>query len=237
MKKFKILIIVLLTYLLTGCTANYTLTISGNSIEEKTTIYMNNDEYTKFSSNNDNQYINMYIDDEYNTAEEGTQLPLPKVTYYDFKKNDTLNTATYTGNFKFGDYKRSSIHTLGFKTAKIQKTDNKISINTSTGFTFPYDEITEVTINIVSSYNVSYSNADLVSGDTLTWKINRTNAKNKYISVSYQTNTSTTTDNNINKEAKKTNIKLILMIGASVILIGFTIFLILLHKYRKTNNV
>lgn len=250
MKRFKILVILLITYFLTGCTVSYNLNINEDSIKEETIINMNSDEYTEFSSNKDNEYINMYVDDENNTAEEGASLPLPNVTYYTFKKNNNAYTATYTGNFNLNNYKRSSIRSMGFQTVKLYKKDNKLIIKSSTEFTFPYDNISEVVINITSPYTVSYSNADSVNGNTLTWRINETNAKYKFISAEYNTNKDDTTDNSTNNDVdnnssnidktddnKKIDYKLVLMISGLVILVGFMVFLVLLFKYKKTNSV
>lgn len=250
MKKLKILLIILSICFLTGCSASYNLNINDTSIKETVNLSMNNSEYNEFFKDNNNKYINMYYDDENNFAEDGSILPLPKVTYYNFSKNDSSNTVSFTGTFDYDSYNRSTIRTMGFKTTKFLVTDNKLSFATSAGFTFPHDELTKLTINITSPYKVITSNADKTSGNTSTWTITKDNSSSKYIFIEYEKETKNNdetnkeenkeevkTDDNTPIEKEKLPIKLILMIISLILLIGFMISLVFIYKFKKNNNV
>lgn len=237
MKKIKFLLVILSLSFLTGCTASYNLTIDDNSVKEMTKIVMNNNEYETFLSDNNNKYFNMYFDDENNVGEEGLELPISGVSYYKFSQNDSTNTISYTGDFTYNNFKRSTIRTLGFKNTKFVSSDNSISITTSSGFTFPYEELTELTVNITSPYKVNYTNADKTNGNTLTWVINKNNANTKSISVTYITKEEELIINDKEEEKEKMPFKLILMIILLVLLVGFMISLIFVYKFKKNNNV
>jgi len=86
MKNIRLLLLLFCLCFLTGCTAEYNLEITSSQFKESTTISMNQSEFQKFTSDSNNQYFNMYYDDENDQASEGTQKPLPNVKYYDYSE-------------------------------------------------------------------------------------------------------------------------------------------------------
>ena len=154
MKNLKFIILVIPLLLLSGCTATYNLEITNTRFNENVIINMNKNEYNDFTSDENNKYANMYYDDTHNSGEEGVELPIPGVKYYDYTENASNNIVQFSGEFSYEDYNRSTMATRGFNSVKITGNDEELHMQTSTGFTFLYDGLTRVNIRITSPYKV-----------------------------------------------------------------------------------
>lgn len=250
MKKLNLLFLIVSLCFLTGCTADYHLEITSSEIKESTTIRMNQTEFKKFTSDSNNQYFNMYYDDESDQASEGTVKPLPNVKYYNYTA-DTLNrTVNFSGNYRYSDFHRSTAVTRGFSSVKVIEREDELHIRTSDGFTFLYDELTNVRVMVTSPYKVMNSNADSVSGDTLIWNITKSNADTKSILIDYSTKKVTTIPNTNDtpevpddtttspvKNESSIDVVTIVLIGSLVLLVGLILVVVLAGKNKYNNRI
>lgn len=186
MKKIKILGMLIIIFILTGCSATYNLNISENAISESLSLIMNNNEFDTFMENNNNKYVNMYFDDSNNIASEGVTLPLEGVKYYDCSIDDNLKEVTFSGQFKYNDFSRSTILKTGFNDVEFIVRNNEMHISTSEGFSFLNENLNSVKIVISSDFEVMSSNADKIESENLIWFIDRTNYSTKKIKVDYK---------------------------------------------------
>ena len=262
MKNLKFIILVIPLLLLSGCTATYNLEITNTRFNENVIINMNKNEYNDFTSDENNKYANMYYDDTHNSGEEGVELPIPGVKYYDYTENASNNIVQFSGEFSYEDYNRSTMATRGFNSVKITGNDEELHMQTSTGFTFLYDGLTRANIRITSPYKVMNSNADSVDGNTLIWNITPSNADNKQIVVDYNRvvdpEENDTTDDNQEQNEGQDNIidngdnqtddnqtennssispTIVIIIISIIVIILLVVALILKHKKNSLNKL
>ena len=181
MKKYKIVLLIVILLSLTGCSFEYNMKIDTNTISEENIVYIPNtdkndikQEVEKLVSrytgptNSLGMYKQSVIEDNNNFG-------------MSYKKNyDTLN-----------DYNNSLSFSICYDNYKLIKEKDKIVISTSKRFNCfnKYSELDDVTINIDSSLEVESSNADEVNGNIYTWNINKSNADNKPINIVLKPNT------------------------------------------------
>lgn len=185
----KIILLILILFLLCGCSAEVNLNIATDGVYEEVKINALPDNYyTKEQLNTVfRQYIpafanNVIVDTEPDQASPGIQ-------YYQRKVNDIGNGYSFTYNYKFNlsNYKNATTIKNAFKSVTIQddKVDNKIMLTTDSGgllYFEQYPSLQEVKVNITSDYKVLNHNADYVNGNVYTWVLNRNfNNKNVYI--------------------------------------------------------
>jgi len=250
MKNIRLLLLLFCLCFLTGCTAEYNLEITSSQFKESTTISMNQSEFQKFTSDSNNQYFNMYYDDENDQASEGTQKPLPNVKYYDYDSNSSSRFVKFSGNYSYADFRRSTAVTRGFSSVKVIEREDELHIKTSEGFTFLYDQLTSVVVRVTSPYKVMNSNADSVSGNTLIWNITKSNADNKSILIDYSTKKETTpstsetptTPDNPSATApveddSSFDIVTVVLIVSLVLLVGLILVVVLASKNKNNNRI
>lgn len=198
MKKKNIICLLLLCFLLNGCTATYTMTIN-NSISDKLELFMSKDEYKEFNSDSSNYVILQYANQE-NVADEEPGVKVPGAYYYEMVKDDLNYKATYTSTFDNSKITESALIKNVFTNYIYRRTQDELYIKTNKEFYFPYENLTSVKIVLQSPYKVLYSNATSTNGNQLIWNVTRKNANNFYIEVNYYvgTDTDSTSDNNQN---------------------------------------
>lgn len=237
MKKIKILGILILIIFLNGCSATYSLNISDSTINESLSLKMNNSEFATFMENNNNKYVNMYFDDSNNIASEGVTLPLEGVKYYDCSIDDTLEEVTFSGQFKYNDFSRSSILKTGFNDVEFIVRNNEMHISTSEGFSFLNENLNSVKIIISSDFEVMYSNADKIESNNLIWFIDKTNYSTKKIKIDYKLVKSSLTENIDDKDedqkddnvpGEKENAEKNIKSSVIMVIIGFISFILVL---------
>ena len=217
MKKYKIVLLILILLSLTGCSFEYNMKIDTNTISEENIVYIPNtdkndikQEVEKLVSrytgptNSLGMYKQSVIEDNNNFG-------------MSYKKNyDTLN-----------DYNNSLSFSICYDNYKLIKEKDKIVISTSKRFNCfnKYSELDDVTINIDSSLEVESSNADEVNGNIYTWNINKSNADNKPINIVLKPNTE--------QKEKQRQLSVVLLVIAAFILLGIIVFLIRSKGKRK----
>lgn len=200
--KFKILLLLFISFLLCGCTATYTLNID-NNITDELNIYMSGSEYSEFNSDSSNylimQYANQAGGHDTNSGEK-----ISGIDYYDLTKNDTTNTVTFSSQFDDDKINESALikNVMGNYTVHI--TDDEFYLKTREGFMFPYNELESVRVIFNSPYEVLYSNAASQNGNMLIWNITKSNADNFFVEVNYNldsANNQTENEENIDENS------------------------------------
>ncbi len=180
MKKILILIF---SFLLVGCSANYNLTISDNDFQEKVIITPSQEDDADMILNGD-----WFVPIDYNKYETISSSDSDTVDntleHYNLLRNDSSLELNYSHQSIIN--KKITSFLKCFDSAKAIYQDGRLIITTSTGV-ICFDEyltLNDMSINIVvNDYNVIYDNADNVVNNVYIWNINRSNYNNKSINL------------------------------------------------------
>lgn len=181
--KQKILMLLLIGILCTGCSVNYNLDISSEGLKETVTL--------KASSESENsEFIEYPFPLYYNseTNNEDPTIKLDNVEYYNSKltEENGLKKLTYKHTFTKKLYTSSSAIYNAYDSIILRKYDSDEDglddytlLSTSNDFSyFENNEMLEkVTINITCHYKIISHNADEVNGNTLTWNLTKDDLK------------------------------------------------------------
>lgn len=174
MKK-KILILMILSLLFTGCSAKYDLVINGDSYKETLTGYFPKEDFN------------------YNIVKgmSKQKIPISQIQGEDkfYSSSDDEDSSNYIVSKNY----KHSLNTIGnsyfitrcYGKDTIKKYSDEIIIDTDNEFQCILLEdgakVDEVIINITTKMKVLKNNADKVNGNTYTWVVNESNYKNKPI--------------------------------------------------------
>lgn len=188
--KIKILIIILGIFLLTGCTANYTMEITKDTFDESITIeaytndlYDKNSLYASFK-----EEYPVYIDQEfmyYDPNNKNENYSYYTKTYQELSNGYLFN---YRYNYKLKDINRARAINMVYKTISIGYIDEEdfyyISLKDPIIF-INNNEITSININLIfNDAIIIENNADNINGSTYTWNLNPTELKD--INIKYR---------------------------------------------------
>ena len=229
--KIKYLILVLLIFIMCGCTAEVNFDISDNKIKESVDIifYQNALYPKKVIKTSFSNYIHIYAKDliVHTIPDE----PLNNINYYKKRETDLGNgyKFNYSYNFNINEYKEARTIKNAFISYDVSynEDDNIISVFTDNEellYFKDYPELEEVKINIKTNYLVKEENADSINDNIYTWVFKKDEVK----SINLVIDTSKVI-NNINY----TNITII---GFVMVVIVF-IFLLLIFKNKKNRCV
>ena len=221
--KLRFIFILVLSFICTGCSVKYNLTIDKDFAKEEIEATLEkNEENEKIVDMYTKNDVTSYFDSDLN-----------KFMHYQITKIDDSNNLKLKAEYKYPlkktQYSNAAEKCLYNKSVNI---DNKyITINTSEGFNcIYYDEIKEIdklVVNITSKYVVEKSNADEVNGNMYTWNIDENNYTNKsiYMKINYKKKYKT--------KLEKNAVKIALWLLAFTI-VGFVgIILFKLRQNRK----
>lgn len=169
----KILILLVLVVVMTGCSADVNLSLTDDSISEIISIYDN--DYSHYRS-----YVPVYDADIISDVEP--DISKPGIKYYN--RNLVNNTLIYSYDYKFDDYFKSRSLNSAFSSFGSYREDNKLFLYTEKrriGLFDTYYKLDNIRINIKSSRKVLESNADSVNGDIYTWNFNKDTENNIYL--------------------------------------------------------
>lgn len=186
----KIIMLLLLVILLTGCSANVNLTITSSTIEEEVIVNAYSDStttkqqvYSKFK-----KYIPVFVSSPMSDTEPDVKQT--GIEYYTRKVQDLGSGYSFIYDYKynFDDYKNARTVALGFDSKTIQRdpVEKTIMISTdSSGLNFfdQYSSLESVTVNIKTNYQVKENNADVVNGNTYTWVLRKGTKKSIYMLI------------------------------------------------------
>lgn len=172
----KIIFLLLICLLLTGCTVNYNLDINDNNFKETLTGNVLNTEL----NNNDNTDINMFT-----YLINGDQPAFYKNDNIFFNKttNNTTNGIDFDYSYTFNEYNFNNSRIINecFDNHIYEYKDNTYYLVVSGKFNCNYSETTN--INITTNYNVTSNNAQTIKNNTYTWTIDENNKDNIYFFI------------------------------------------------------
>lgn len=221
--KFKLLILIFVLILSTGCSVEYNLTIDELNAIEYFSLYVdNNSSNTAMINDMYQRQTEAYFNQDTDSSE-----------YYEIKKGLTKDKKSLFLNFKY-NYplkKLQNSNAIGqcFYNKSITKDQKYITLNTSKGFDCIYKDtdlqIENLTIHIKTNLKVVESNSDKVKKNTYTWYIDKNNyqEKNVYMKINY-------TEENKKKSAisEYLAIPIVMIITALLIFVAF--------KFRTKNR-
>ena len=172
----KIIFLLLICLLLTGCTVNYNLDINDNNFKETLAGNVLNTEL----NNNDNTDINMFT-----YLINGDQPAFYKNDNIFFNKatNNTTNGIDFDYSYTFNEYNFNNSRIINecFDNHIYEYKDNTYYLVVSGKFNCNYSEKTN--INITTDYNVTANNAQAIKNNTYTWTIDENNKDNIYFFI------------------------------------------------------
>ncbi len=232
--KIKYLLLVVLIFMMCGCTAEVNLDISEDKINESVDItFYQNIIYSKdIIKSSFRNYIPIYGSDVIVDTEP--DLPHSDIKYYEKTETDLGSgyLFNYKYNFDIGEYREARTVKDGFRSydISVDEDDQTISLSTDDdGILYfdDYPELEEVTINIKTDYLVEENNADSVDGNTYTWVFDKDSKKN----INMVIDTTETLEERDSRRSTNT------MIIFSIVLVIVVILLLLLVKYKKNNKI
>ena len=216
----KKILLVIIVFLITGCSGKYELEIKNEKVIEKTTALYNSKEVLKDPYEHTLDISLKYDDNGDFLIHE---------TKKNVKDGDKVGVELTNNYHSIDDFKNySQIINRCYNANNITNTNNTITIKTSNEFTFleKIEELDEVTIVIKSNHKLKSTNADKKKGATYYWYINKDNYKEKPISLVLHSNKKVWY-----YDVLKKLILIILVIGGTV-LVAFTGY----KLYRKRED-
>lgn len=258
MKKVNIFILICFSFILSGCTATYTLNVD-ITISDNLEISMSDSEYQNFNSDSNNYLIMQYANEIGGDTYNGEKIE--GVSYYNMEKYDDLKKVVFSSKFNNSRLDEIALFKNTYRNYKLRKTEDELYIKTNTGFDFPYDELSSVRVILKSPYKVLYSNADFVLNDELIWDITKKNSDKSYIEVNYATDIKYDEEINVSEdehssensqdeeqdisdeekdtltEETKVNSKFFIVILVFLSIIGIIVVIILKIKKNQLNKI
>lgn len=197
--KIKYFVLMLIVFMMCGCTAEVNLEINDNKMKESVDItFYQNAIYTKdIIRTSFRNYIPIYATDVIVDADPDRAFP--DIKYYEKTETDLGNgyLFNYKYDFDIDEYSKARTIKGAFRTYDVSydEDNNTISLSTDNeGIIYfnDYSLLEEVTINIKTNYLVEENNADKVNGNTYTWIFNKDSKK----SINMLIDTSVNNDNN-----------------------------------------
>ena len=232
--KFKYFGLILIIFMMCGCTAEVNLEISDSKIKESVDITFYQDAiYTKdIIKASFRNYILIYARDVIVDAEEDR--PFPNTKYYEKTETDLGNgyRFNYSYDFNINEYEEARTIKDGFRSynVSVDQDNGNISISTDNNGLLYFDDyplLEEVRINIRTNYLVEENNADSVNGNTYTWIFDKDTKK----SINMLINTST------NNNSANIGIENVIFPIICIVLFVFVVLLILFQKNNKNNKI
>lgn len=195
--KIKYFSLILIIFMMCGCSAEVNLEISDNNIDESVDItFYQNAVYSKdIIKSSFRNYIPIYASDVIVDAE--IDQPFPDIKYYEKTETDLGNgyLFNYRYNFDINEYEEARTVKDGFRNYNISVNDSNhtISITTDNNGLLYFDDyplLEEVRVNIKTDYFVEENNADSVDGNIYTWVFNRDSNKSIDMLINTENNVS-----------------------------------------------
>lgn len=245
----KVIVLILFTLLLCGCTADVNIDIKDNKIYEEISINsFSNDTTSKENIlNGYRNYIPVYYDIDIIDTEPDTKKS--NITYYDREVTDlgTGYNIKYSHTYDYDDYTKARTFKKAFKSASfVVDSDNKehyiLSTDNSGIQVFDvYSDLTSVRINITVDGDVIETNG-VKKNDTYTWSFTR-NDKVKKIYIKYKNKENKeviinqTIDNNTSSKKEETQVeKFANSHPIILIIVGISVTLFIIVFAIKINN-
>lgn len=236
---FKLIILIVMCFVLSGCSVDYNLEINESKIKENFII---NDNISESTTAEDilsyyNKYYPVYID-EIEGVELESKEKLDNVNYYE--KNYIIDSygyhMTYNFNHELKNYYRSTLLVYAYSSRDISINNNILTLQTKSMNNYiRHNNLEKLTVNIKTDYKVIENNADLINDNVYTWYFTKENNATKRLKMNIDLSTSKDEEElkeqeNLDKQAKsKTNM---IIIGI-VILIYLGVMIYIVFKRKK----
>ena len=210
MKSIKIIIILLFTILLAGCSKEYYLTVEDNRIiEEFDTVIEDNVENNERLNLN---YYPLHADDE----------TIYKKT---IKRENNMLKVHFSYSYNPKKFAYANSINQCFEKKEVIVDNDKYYYFKLEGFKACISDY-DLNINIITNNNVLTNNADKINGNTYTWYLKEDNKDNFNLEIK------------IEKGAKNNNANIISKIFIITLVFAIIIaVIVLLSKKRKSNNL
>lgn len=235
-------IILVLSFILCGCSATYDVEITDNKVIEDFTfiedaskkndrnLSTSNIEGTEYSQGG--EVYEKLVNDELKIETQAFVNEGEK--YY---KKTLIDSDKYGINYKYSfnlnDYRKSYIANSATNKFNSLYSNGILYISTSTEVAKEYFEnfkaLDDITIHIKSSYKAKKNNADKVDGYNYYWYINRANYKDKNIYIELDKD-----DEIFNYEGRVT---IYLIVGLCIAIFAFVVIIFLSKKRKKINKI
>ena len=179
-----------------GCSAHYELTIDKN-LEEVTSVYTNPNLNETYQGVSVSDYLGSYLKSNipaFFDENDGVDIGIEKlegVDYYAISPYQKNGNEGFISSYSFGyfNFYRSSMIKECFDEVSVQKNDTVYRLNTSMGCKAyqNYPSLSDLTIELITNYDVISSNADEVKDGHYYWYYNKSNHASKYISFVFNT--------------------------------------------------
>ena len=235
----KIIYLILMLFLITGCDATYNLTLENNNFTENLEI-TNNDKKTWNINNPSYQEIrdsalNSALVTDYQEEIPEVNTKIEGIKYYDIKNIDTENTLgiSYKGDFTLYDYQYSTIVNTNVKSFNYQNNKDGIIINPILFCLLSKN----LTIKFKTNYQVIKNTADDIVDDVYYFYLNKNNYQDKKIIIELSNDYKTTSNDALESDEdgyfnKNTLILVYSLIGIIILIFGVIVYI----KVRKYNN-
>lgn len=236
MKK-KIIFLVLLLLMTSGCEIEYTLDMDNDTYIEKTIATGNPEALSEQTVDLTSEVLyDIYktkpipiFNDVILQAESDEKIK--DVTYYKTKDLSSNNQygLQFTGKFNFKDIGKSSLINYVYNDFSISKKDNETTLSTGKKFKLfeQYPNLDKATINIKTKNKVIKNNADTIKNNTYTWYITKENYQNKPMTITIK-------QNQLNFKFKQTKVLIMAVVIMSIIAI---VSIFIKYKRKKINKI
>ena len=228
--KVKYLLVLICVFLLTGCDIEYDLTIDSDTFDESINMAF---------SKSDTNYDDVII---YRDNKTPISLDSDEKNFYNTSVTDDGNNYNLKYNYKhnISSFKNSYFLNNCYPNSMIVDNGKSISFSSGEKFScFSGDDglqADSIIINITTDMKVLKNNADEVTDNTYTWRLDMYNYFNKTVEFELEKNN---TFEEVVEDIKNPNetSSLTFLILLPIVLIGIIIFLFNRHKAKKNNNV
>lgn len=184
----KIILIILISFIITGCDAIYTVELKSSEINE--TLEINNYDKSSWNSGEYSKMIDLVsssnVATDYRNEVPESNTKIDGINYYNINKlteNNNLGVK-YQANFIKDEYQYS---TLAFEnTPEFNYNLNSKYLNINTGIIDAfsrYSSLNKLTIKLKTNHEVIENNADEIKEDTYFWYIDQNNYLIKKINL------------------------------------------------------
>ena len=178
MKKIKVVILLLIVLLVSGCSGVYNLEINKDlTVKEELNLVLDN-ESSNYDKINDLLNRNKTDDSEYKLVNEGDNLNLSYTRTYDSIEDYLLESPIYKQLFDNITY-NTDRKEISLEASNILNLKSN-SLNYS-------NNVRLIQINVTTPFKILEENSDLSSENTYSWTINN-NTQEKDIFISFSTN-------------------------------------------------
>ena len=249
-KTNKILISLILLILCTGCTIDYKLEITSDTIKE--TIEVNDTIMTNRTKqdiyNEYNLWFPVYTEISDTPIEYDANTKLNDVEYHQksIKENSNGYYYTYKYDYPIKQYKNASVIRQAYENGSVYVADNYITINSGKSnllCNYSYFESLKVSITIDKDvYTVRKNNAYGINENTYIWELDRNNCNNSGIILildkinSDELNTTDQDEDAGNKTAQKENSEFSMYIFYGILILIILIVYIMFTKLKNKNT-